>query len=57
MALLALAGLERPPGEMFNVATGADVSIGAIVEMVGAELGRELAGGQSEERMRPGAAR
>jgi nucleoside-diphosphate-sugar epimerase len=53
-ALVRLAGADGHAGETFNVATGTDVSIGAIVEMVAAELGRELRVVAREERMRPG---
>jgi len=53
-ALVALAAADGHAGQTFNVATGTDVSIGGIVEMVAAELGRELRVVAREERMRPG---
>jgi dTDP-glucose 4,6-dehydratase len=53
-ALVRLAASDAHGGETFNVATGADVSIGAIVELVGDVLGRDLTVVSEGERLRPG---
>jgi len=53
-ALVRLAASDERAGETFNVATGNDVSVGAIVEMVGEVLGRELTVISEEARLRPG---
>jgi len=53
-ALVRLAASDEHPGATFNVSTGSDVSIGAIVEMVAEVLGRELTVISEEVRLRPG---
>jgi dTDP-glucose 4,6-dehydratase len=53
-ALARLAASDEHSGRTFNVASGEDVSIGAIVEMVAEVLGRELTVVSQEERLRPG---
>ena len=53
-ALVRLAASDERAGQTFNVATGTDVSVGAIVEMVGEVLGRELTVVSEEARLRPG---
>jgi NAD dependent epimerase/dehydratase len=52
-ALIALASHDQGAGETFNVATGEDVSVARIVEIVGELLGRELVVQSTAERMRP----
>ena len=53
-ALVRLAASDEHSGRTFNVASGEDVSIGGIVEMVAGVLGRELTVVSQEERLRPG---
>ena len=51
--LLALADHSEIAGGTFNIATGRDVSVQDVVDMVGELLGRELVVYNAEERMRP----
>jgi NAD dependent epimerase/dehydratase len=51
--LLALAARPELAGGTFNIATGVDVSVQDVVDMVGELLGRELVAHSTEERMRP----
>ena len=53
-ALVRLAASDGHAGETFNVATGTDVSVGTIVDMVGEVLGRKLTVVSEEARLRPG---
>ncbi len=53
-ALVRLAASSDYSGGTFNVATGTDVSIGAIVEMVASALDCELTVVSEDERLRPG---
>lgn len=53
-ALVRLAASDEHSGSTFNVASGEDVSIGGVVEMVADILGRELTVVSQEERLRPG---
>jgi len=53
-ALVRLVASSEHAGRTFNVATGADVSVGSIVEMVAEALGRELTVISEGKRLRPG---
>jgi dTDP-glucose 4,6-dehydratase len=46
----SVAGVE---GEVFNLGTGVEVSIGDVVARVGAQLGQDLSVVQDENRIRP----
>ena len=50
---LAAAVAENVCGEVFNLGTGRGVTIGQVVELVGAQLGRRLEVTQTEDRNRP----
>jgi NAD dependent epimerase/dehydratase len=52
-ALLALAAHPDAPGGVFNIATGQDVSVQEVIDLVGELVGRELVVQGSRERMRP----
>lgn len=52
-ALWRLGSTDEHTGETFNISTGEDVSVAAVVDIVGETLGRELTIVQDEERMRP----
>jgi dTDP-glucose 4,6-dehydratase len=52
-ALVRLASHEAGVGETFNVATGQDVSVARVVEIVGELVGRDLVVESTDERMRP----
>lgn len=53
-ALLRLASIEGGgTGGTYNVATGIDVSVGDVVELVGEIVGRELAVETEDQRLRP----
>jgi NAD dependent epimerase/dehydratase len=52
----ALVRLGRSPegaGEVFNIATGADISIGEVIDLVGELLGKELEVVPEDGRVRP----
>jgi NAD dependent epimerase/dehydratase len=51
--LVRLGATSEHAGETFNIATGTDVAIGAVVEVVSDLIGRELRTVPLEERMRP----
>lgn len=51
--LLVLAEHEAATGGTFNIATGEDVSVQDVVDLVGGLLGRELTVEGAAERMRP----
>lgn len=51
--LIRLGQDDVPLGEVFNIATGEDVSVARIVEIVSQLLGRELSVRSVPERMRP----
>jgi GDP-mannose 4,6-dehydratase len=52
-ALVRLGSRSDLAGETFNIATGSDVSVGRVVELVGEILGRELSVTTVDERRRP----
>ena len=52
-AFLAVATTEAAIGEVFNVGTGVETSIGRVVELVADILGRELVVESDEQRVRP----
>jgi NAD dependent epimerase/dehydratase len=52
-ALLRLGSSGDHAGRTFNIATGADVAVADVVEIVGAILGRELEVVSEDERLRP----
>ncbi len=52
-ALVALANTDGLDGGTYNVATGSDVSVQDVVDIVGELLGRELVVRSTEQRMRP----
>jgi UDP-glucose 4-epimerase len=52
-ALVALANTDGLDGGTYNVATGTDVSVQDVVDIVGELLGRELVVRSTGERMRP----
>jgi NAD dependent epimerase/dehydratase len=52
-ALVELGSSRSNSGEVFNVSTGVDVSIAAIIDLVGDLLGRELLVLTDERRLRP----
>jgi NAD dependent epimerase/dehydratase len=52
-ALVRLGSRTDLAGETFNIATGHDVSVGRVVELVGEIVGRELSVTTTEERLRP----
>ena len=52
-ALLRLGRSDDGAGEVFNVATGADVSVGEVIEVVGALVGKELRTVTEDQRIRP----
>src|SRR3954451_3858393 len=51
--LITLAEHDATASGTYNIATGEDVSVGEVVDIVGELLGRELAVQTSEERLRP----
>jgi len=51
--LLALADHSEIAGGTYNIATGQDVSVQEVVDIVGELLGRELVVHSTEQRMRP----
>jgi NAD dependent epimerase/dehydratase len=55
-ALVRLAAHPQVEGATFNIATGIDVSIDQVVEIVGDLLGRELMIESQRERLRPSSA-
>jgi len=52
-ALWLLGSSDAGAGETFNIATGVDIAVGSVVDLVGELLGRELAVVVEEERLRP----
>jgi len=52
-AFLAVSSAEEAIGEVFNVGTGVETSVGRIVELVSASLGKEPAVIPDGERVRP----
>ena len=52
-ALAAIANADGLKGGTYNVATGSDVSVQDVVDLVGELLGRELVVRSTQERMRP----
>ncbi len=52
-ALCRLGAATTGAGETFNIATGTDVSVDTVVEIVGELVGRELTVVQRDARMRP----
>ena len=52
-ALIRLAASPAARGGTYNIATGRDVSIADVVELVGEILGRELRADSTESRLRP----
>jgi NAD dependent epimerase/dehydratase len=51
--LIALAEHDEISGGTYNIATGEDISVGDVVEVVGKLLGRELTVHTDEQRLRP----
>jgi NAD dependent epimerase/dehydratase len=51
--LVRLARLDGEEGETFNIATGTDVSVGGVVELVSDLVGRPLHVRTQDERVRP----
>jgi dTDP-glucose 4,6-dehydratase len=51
--LLALAAHPEAPGGVFNIATGLDVSVQEVIDLVGELVGRELVTHGAPERIRP----
>jgi nucleoside-diphosphate-sugar epimerase len=51
--LITLAEHDATSSGTFNIATGEDVSVGEVVDIVGELLGRELTVQTHEERLRP----
>ncbi|MFA6957675.1 MAG: GDP-mannose 4,6-dehydratase [Thermoanaerobaculia bacterium] len=52
-AFVAVSEAAAAVGEVFNVGTGVETSVGRIVELVSASLGKELTVITDEERVRP----
>lgn len=52
-AFLAVAATDAAIGEVFNVGTGVETSVGDLVRLVGEILGRELVVESDEQRVRP----
>ncbi len=54
-AFVAIAGCEAAVGRVVNVGRGSDVSIGELVERIGAILGKPIAVETESQRLRPSA--
>lgn len=51
-AFLAVARMATGAGDVFNIGTGREISIGDLVEMIGRLMGRRVAAVQDSERVR-----
>ncbi len=51
--LIAIAGASTEPGSTLHIGSGEDISVGALVELVGELVGRELEVEPDTERVRP----
>ena len=53
--LVAVASVEQGAGEVFNIGSNTEVSIGDVLRMIGEEFGVPARGVESAERLRPAA--
>ncbi len=51
--LVAVASVDKGAGEVFNIGSNSEVSIGDLLKMIAAEFGAEVRSVEAAERMRP----